>query len=134
MELSKLMRWLPVGKVPEVNARELHEALGGSTPPRILDVRTPVEWRRSCIPGAINISITELGSRIRDLPFERHEPIVAICLSAHRSIPAVRMLKSYGYGNVSQLQGGMLAWWKADLPALKHDDSLPAEGETWHGK
>ncbi len=119
MKLSKLTRWLPVGKVPEVSAQALQTAMGSSTPPRILDVRTAVEWRKSRIAGALNIPVTELGSRIGELPFNRDEPIVAICLSAHRSIPAVRLLKQEGYKDVRQLQGGMLAWWHAGLPASK---------------
>ena len=119
MKLSKVARWLPLGKVTEINAPALHKALGSAKPPRILDVRTAVEWKQSRIAGAVNIPITELGGRVGELPFGRDEAIVAICLSAHRSIPAVRLLQEDGYNNVSQLRGGMLAWWRAGLPAGK---------------
>jgi rhodanese-related sulfurtransferase len=35
--------------------------------------------------------------------------VVAICLTAHRSIPAVRLLRARGF-EAAQLAGGMLAW------------------------
>jgi len=41
--------------------------------------------------------------------------VVAICLTAHRSIPAVRLLASEGF-EATQLKGGMLAWRAAGLP------------------
>ena len=37
-------------------------------------------------------------------------PVVAICLSAHRSIPAARLLRAHGFPDAAQLAGGMLAW------------------------
>jgi len=119
MKLSTLKRWLPLGEVPEIDAQALQTAMGSSQPPRILDVRTAVEWRKSRIAGALNIPVTELGSRVGEIPFGRDEPIVAICLSAHRSIPAVRLLQQEGYKDVRQLRGGMLAWWQAGLPTGK---------------
>jgi len=44
---------------------------------------------------------------------DRERRIVAVCLSAHRSIPAVAALRDNGYVNACQLQGGMLAWWSS---------------------
>jgi rhodanese-related sulfurtransferase len=43
--------------------------------------------------------------------------VVAICLTAHRSIPAVRLLRENGF-EARQLQGGMLAWRAAQLPEV----------------
>jgi rhodanese-related sulfurtransferase len=43
--------------------------------------------------------------------------VVAICLSAHRSPPAVRLLSRAGY-DARQLEGGMLAWRAAGLPVV----------------
>lgn len=130
MNLRKLKRWLPVGKVPEIDARALHNAIAGSaTPPRILDVRSSIEWRKSRISGAVNIPITALGSQLGELPFDRNDTIVTVCLSAHRSIPAVRLLREAGYKQVYQLQGGMLSWWGADLPAEQQKSPYTATGD-----
>jgi len=114
--LKKSFWWLPVGYVPETNAAELNARLSGDNPPIIVDVRSGVEWRRSHIPGAVSVPINELKDRLASLQLEAQQPVIAICLSAHRSIPAVRLLRAEGFENVVQLKGGMLAWWSKNYP------------------
>lgn len=111
--------WLPFGRVPSVSATELNEQLEGSSQPQILDVRTTLEWSRSHIAGSINVPITELRTSLTALDLDKKRPVVAICLSAHRSIPAVRLLSSRGFVDVAQLQGGMWSWWRKALPTQR---------------
>jgi rhodanese-related sulfurtransferase len=110
----------------------------GTTRPQILDVRTALEWRSGRVPGAIHVPITDFSARLASLELDKNRPIVAICLSAHRSIPAVRMLQKNGFGNACQLQGGMRSWWKAKFPvdgdggrsaASAYENSTVAEGD-----
>ena len=110
--------WLPFGHVPEIEAGQLHARLQGDPAPQVVDVRTVIEWRSSRIPGAISVPVTELRARLPSLGLDRSRPVVAICLSAHRSIPAVRMLRASGF-EACQLSGGMRAWWRAGLPVLQ---------------
>jgi rhodanese-related sulfurtransferase len=114
--LAEWLWWLPVGHVPELSPQALQEALEGTTPPQLVDVRTHAEWHRSRIPGARHLPVSTLRRRLPELGLDPHRPVVAICLSAHRSIPAVRLLRRRGYPNATQLAGGMLAWWHAHLP------------------
>ncbi len=113
--MRRSLWWLPVGKVPEVGARELDAMRKGAEPPQILDVRTVAEWRRSHIPGSVNVPISELAGRLDALGLDKGRAVVAICLSAHRSIPAVRLLRARGFEQVTQLAGGMKAWWAEGL-------------------
>ncbi len=106
----RLFWWVPFGRVPEVTPSELNGKLRSGSPPQVLDVRTRREFREGHIEGALNIPITELRSQAEGLPFDRGRPVVAVCLTAHRSIPAVRILNDHGYGRVSHLAGGMVAW------------------------
>ncbi len=122
--LRHLFWWLPFGHVPEVSAAELNLTLAGQNPPQILDVRTATEWRKSRISGAVNVPIQELRRRLDSLSLEAGRPVIAICLSAHRSIPAVRLLQAKGYADAVQLQGGMLAWWKGEYP-VEAEQGLP---------
>ncbi len=108
--------WVPFGKVPEVDAYELNRKLKSGSPPQILDVRTRREYRKGHIEGAVHVPIFELPSKVHNLPFDKRKPVVTICLTAHRSIPAVRVLKSYGFKDTCQLAGGMVAWRKRNLP------------------
>jgi rhodanese-related sulfurtransferase len=108
--------WVPFGQVPEIDARTLATLGDGEAPPQILDVRTRWEWRRSRIPNARRVNLASLRKRIPELGLDRGRPVVAVCLSAHRSIAAVRVLKSLGFSDTCQLKGGMKAWWRAGLP------------------
>ncbi|HEY3358483.1 MAG TPA: rhodanese-like domain-containing protein [Polyangia bacterium] len=107
--------WLPFGRVPEVPATTLAETLARAPAPQLLDVRTRGEFARGHIAGAVNVPIGELRSRLAALPLDRARPVVAICLSAHRSLPAVRLLSAAGF-DAAHLAGGMLAWRSAGLP------------------
>ena len=115
--MDRFFWWLPIGTVPEVSAQdlkaEIEKAKGGL---QILDVRTAREWRQGAIKGALLVPLNRLKDEIRTLPYDRAKPVVAICRSAHRSIPAVRLLRAAGYEDVRQLQGGMLAWQALDFP------------------
>lgn len=102
--------WLPFGRVPEIAPEALAARLAASDPPRLLDVRTPGEFEREHLEGAVNVPITTLGAHLGDLALAKAEPIVVICLTAHRSIPAVRLLARAGFRDVRQLGGGMMAY------------------------
>ena len=110
----KLFSWLPFGRVPEIDPEELHELVKAKRV-QLLDVRTRGEFDRGHIEGAIHLPVTSLAGRIGDLPLRKDQPVVAICLSAHRSIPAVRALREAGF-DASQLRGGMNAWRRSRLP------------------
>mgnify|MGYP000028260589 FL=1 len=121
--LKSLFWWLPFGRVPEISPFEMNQRLRAEHPPQIIDVRSHTEWRRSHIRGAVNVPIQELKRRLPALHLDTGRPVVAICLSAHRSIPAVRLLQSRGFQHAVQLQGGMLAWWREAFPGERGSGS-----------
>lgn len=119
MSLRSIFWWLPFGSVPEISPMDLHKKLTNGQPPQILDVRTHREWKNSRIEGAIHAPITSLRTTLESLDLDPDRPTVTICRSAHRSIPAVRLLSEAGFADICQLEGGMQAWWKAGLPILE---------------
>lgn len=119
MGLINRFWWVPFGRVPEISASELHTRLTTDSPPQVLDVRTALEWKTSRISGSMNVPITQLPDQLDRLGLDPQRPVVTICLSAHRSIPAVRLLRERGYQYVVQLAGGMKAWWASDFPVEK---------------
>lgn len=109
---GQCMKWWRMrGEVPEVTPDEL-EAMIEAGDVQILDVRTRAEWRMSRIEGAYSVPIGRLEKHTAHLDLDKDRPVVAICLTAHRSIAAVRLLSREGY-DIVQLQGGMTAWRKA---------------------
>ena len=107
--------WLPFGTVPEIPATRLARDLASVPAPQLVDVRTGAEFRNGHVAGAISAPITSLAQALPGLGLDPARRVVAICLTAHRSIPAVRLLRARGF-DAAQLAGGMLAWRAAGLP------------------
>lgn len=110
--------WLPLGNVPEVSAQALSERLARGEEIQLVDVRTEAEFEGGHIAGAVNVPIVGFKGRLEEVPLQRDKPVVAICRSARRSIPAVRLLRRLGYTDAVQLEGGMLAWWAENAEDL----------------
>jgi NADPH-dependent 2,4-dienoyl-CoA reductase/sulfur reductase-like enzyme/rhodanese-related sulfurtransferase len=72
----------------------------------LLDVRQPVELAVESVPGAVNIPLPELRSRLGELPRDRE--VQVICRSAQRAYYATRILLQNGF-RARNLSGGMLA-------------------------
>jgi rhodanese-related sulfurtransferase len=82
---------------------------------QVIDVRGPAEWRTGHIRGSHNLPLTDLRSRLQQIP--KDKTIVAVCASGHRSAVAVRTLVRAGY-EAENLRGGMRAWARAGLPTV----------------
>jgi len=72
----------------------------------LLDVREPVELAVEKVPGALNIPMGQLRSRLGELPRDRE--IHVICRSAQRAYYATRILMQNGF-NVRNISGGTLS-------------------------
>jgi NADPH-dependent 2,4-dienoyl-CoA reductase/sulfur reductase-like enzyme/rhodanese-related sulfurtransferase len=72
----------------------------------LLDVRQPVELFVENVPGALNIPLPELRSRLDELPQDRE--IHIICRSAQRAYYATRILLQNGF-NAKNISGGMVS-------------------------
>ncbi len=116
---DRIRAWAPFGAVPEIHADELLAALDLPVPPVLVDVRTRVEWEQSHIAGSISVPILRFDERLDGLGLDPLRPVVVLCLSAHRSIPAVRILRSRDFHGAAQLEGGMLAWWARRYPTVR---------------
>ena len=70
---------------------------------KIVDVRSPGEFAGGAYPGAVNIPLQVLGSRLQDIP--RNRPVVLYCASGMRSASAARLLAKAGYEQVLNAGG-----------------------------
>lgn len=107
--------WLPFGKVPEISSADLHQWLQQGRPVQLIDARTDWEYQQGTIHQARFAPLTQMPGSVSVLPFEPDVPVVALCLTGHRSLPAVRWLRSRGYEAYS-LEGGVTAWKSAGYP------------------
>ena len=77
----------------------------------LLDVREPIELAVELAPGAVNIPLGQLRSRLGELP--RDKEIRVICRSGGRAYYATRVLLQNGF-QASTLAGGMLSRAQSD--------------------
>ncbi len=61
----------------------------------LLDVRSPTEYEGGHLPGATNIDVSELASRLDEVPKDKH--VVVYCRSGKRSHEAALILERNGY-------------------------------------
>ena len=71
---------------------------------KVVDVRTPAEFKDGSYPGAINIPISVLPVRMNELE-PKDKPIVLFCASGARSGQGARLLKQAGFTDVINAGG-----------------------------
>lgn len=71
---------------------------------KIVDVRTPAEFKDGAYPGAINIPLALLPLKMEELE-PRSTPIVLYCASGARSGQGMRFLKQNGFTDVLNAGG-----------------------------
>ncbi|RXK47642.1 rhodanese-like domain-containing protein [Aquirufa rosea] len=65
---------------------------------KVVDVRTPAEYRQGHVKGSINIPLQTISSQLSKL--KKEDTIITCCASGMRSGAAKRVLKSHGFENV----------------------------------
>lgn len=85
----------------------------------IVDVREPKEFSASHIPNAINLPLSSLKDRWRELEKYKDRPLVVSCRSGNRSLKGAVALRKHGFTTVYNLSGGLLAWERDNLPTQK---------------
>lgn len=82
-----------------------------------LDVRTPEEFAAGHIPGAVNIPVQELATRMSEVPANKR--VYVYCRSGKRAAKASAMLARAGYHNIENVPDSMDGWRAAGYPVEK---------------
>jgi len=113
--------------VPEEGPDDLVRRLKSDTPPVVIDVRDPDEYRDGHIEAASNISRGFLEFRVGTAVSDPSTPVVLYCQTGLRSLLAAKALKELGYQNVINLQGGYQKWAQSSLPVVKDIPMTPEQ-------
>jgi hydroxyacylglutathione hydrolase len=105
-----------VERIERITAGSVAEQLAEPAPPVVVDVRTTREWREGHINGAVNLPLSQLAERHRELPSNRQ--VIVYCASGYRSAIATSLLGREGLPNVANLVGGLAAWKSAQLTTV----------------
>ena len=71
---------------------------------KIVDVRSPAEFKDGAYAGAVNIPLHSLPARMNELE-PKSTPIVLYCASGARSGQGARLLKQAGFTDVTNAGG-----------------------------
>jgi rhodanese-related sulfurtransferase len=91
----------------EITVQELKEKLDSGEDFQLIDVREDFEYETSNIGGVL---IPLGGILIEADKISKDKPVVVMCRSGKRSAAAIMQLEQLAYTNLSNLQGGILAW------------------------
>ncbi len=89
---------------------DVYRMLSSDDVPCILDVREKWEFDICAMPGAVHIPLSELQSRVQELPQDRH--IVVVCHHGMRSLKGMSFLRAAGFPSAVSMRGGIDAWAK----------------------
>lgn len=91
----------------EITVEELKSMMDGNEEFQLIDVREPFEYEVSNLNG-LNIPLS--GILVEVDKISKEVPVVIHCRSGKRSAQAIMLLEQQGYDNLSNLEGGVLAW------------------------
>lgn len=109
-------RLTEMAQLTQTSVCDLRSELAGSTPPFLLDVRTPGEWRGSHIEHSVPIPLPDLPRRMDEIAGECS--VAVICGSGYRSSIAASYLESKGMTRLQNVMGGMGAFLEVDCPRM----------------
>jgi len=97
-----------------VDVAEFKSTLEKNSEIQLVDVRTSGEYNSGHIDNAKNIDWNGSNFDIQSSALDKTKPVLVYCLSGGRSKKAASKLKELGFKEVIELNGGYLAWSKAN--------------------
>ena len=92
----------------EITVQELNERMKSGEDFQLIDVREDFEYEMSNIGGTL---IPLGGILIEAEKIAKDKPVIVQCRSGKRSAAAIMQLEQqFGYTNLYNLKGGILAW------------------------
>jgi membrane protein DedA with SNARE-associated domain/rhodanese-related sulfurtransferase len=105
-------RFYKMLRMARISVDELDELMRAGAAPVIIDVRssTARALEPHSIPGAVPISLLEIGLHIKDLPRDRDIILYCTCPSEASAARVAKILMNHGFKKVRPLHGGLDAW------------------------
>ncbi len=105
-----------IDTVERMTASELEASY--SKEPLIIDVRKKSEFDSEHVLNAVNIPLNELNLRFTELP--KNQAFILHCAGGYRSMIAASILKSRGFEDFKDVEGGMTEILKTTIPKTEY--------------
>jgi len=103
-----------IAETTRVSPERAAELLAAHDDRRMLDVRAASERAAGAIERSTHAPLQRLLDQVRDLP--KNTPLIVHCAGGYRSSIAASLLQREGFGDVSELAGGITSWQAGGLP------------------
>jgi len=95
------VRWIGVDQINKIIEEQK---------PVIVDLRTPAEYERGHISGALNVPIETLRSNRSALDIYKDNPVLIYCRTINKTHLAIWFLENRGFKSIYALKGGYEAY------------------------
>lgn len=85
----------------------------------LIDIREPDEHATGVAAGAKLLPMSQLRTRVGEIPTDPSTPVLLICNTQNRSSATLQALRERGYGHVRYVNGGMSEWARRGWPMVK---------------
>ena len=82
----------------------------------ILDVRDPHDYIKGHVENSINIPLGKFSEKIGSIEKHKTQPVIVVCQTGTRSVPACKMLTKANFEHVFNMIGGMQSWEDGNFP------------------
>ncbi|MEM6317052.1 MAG: rhodanese-like domain-containing protein [Bacteroidota bacterium] len=80
--------------------------------PQLIDVRTPAEFSRGTLNGAVNMDFKSANLENQLNTLDKSKPVFIFCQAGGRSGKCYKKMKDMGFSEVYDMEGGYGAWSK----------------------
>jgi rhodanese-related sulfurtransferase len=98
----------PAAAIESLNVTQFSDRINNETV--LLDVRTPDEFEKGFIAGAVNIDYKSADFALKLDSLDKSKQYLVYCASGVRSSKASDLMIKKGFTSVSVLDGGIDAW------------------------
>jgi thioredoxin len=108
-----------------LSASAFAEKIKAIPSPTIIDVRTPAEFAKGHVKDAVNYDWNGDEFETQIVSLDKSKPVFVYCLSGARSSAAADKMRTEGFKEVYEMQGGLMKWRAENLPEINGTEALP---------
>lgn len=113
------------GQKESLNASEFSKKISETQDAKIIDVRTAEEFEKGHLINALNYDWNGNNFDTEISSLDKSKPVFVYCLSGGRSGSAASKMRSDGFKEVYELEGGIIKWRAENLEETTDNKIMP---------